>query len=98
MMVLAKPDLLAPVFMIGDSRYHRLLRRLMDGDYIEAVLHRLSELQPENHKGYLEGLMKQGRDTELASYLMVDWSEVTYGAEEEQPPAPVGEELQPVED
>jgi hypothetical protein len=74
----------------GFNEYQQLLLRLLQGDFIEAVLRRVSELIPEKRRSFLKGLMKHS--TELENFSAVDWSEVTFGereAEEE------GEEISP---
>jgi hypothetical protein len=83
------------------NEWRQLLLRLLQGDgNIEAVLRRLSERTPEFHRHYLADLMK--RSDEIEDFLMVDWTEATFGltrreqqAEDQQakqsPAAPVGE-------
>jgi hypothetical protein len=66
--------------LTGFNEYQQLLLRLLQGDFIEAVLRRVSELIPEKRRSFLKGLMKHS--TELESYLAVDWSEETFGERE----------------
>jgi hypothetical protein len=81
--------------LLGANEYRQLLLRLLQGDFIEAVVHRLTERQPQCHKFFFRGLLKRKMD-ELEQFLAVDWSETAFGepaAEivEEEEVSPAGE-------